>query len=354
MAWIERTRSGSLRMVERVKDANGKQRRVSVPLEKDTPRARKAAETALFLKVRENAQPVSEMPLNRAIEEYLRAKDCRESTRQNLGFIMNRVLRILGPDVRLSSITPGTVARAFLLADAPPHTMNRTINAFKVFSKWLYNLDYTEENLGARLQYLKDKRPEKTPEQLYLEPERLQALVDSLHGMPNYFTRFLALTGMRIGEASALTPDDIGEKYIEITKAYSQTSGEITEPKTRASVRRIFIQPELAEMLAEFRKWRALDIMATGLRPATFFYSRTGGLYYEHLFNKILPREIHPHMLRHTHVAILAAQGVSLDAIARRLGHEGTAITKKVYYHVTERQREKDEAALASVRILGQ
>lgn len=67
--------------------------------------------------------------------------------------------------------------------------------------------------------------------------------------------------------------------------------------KTRASVRRIFIQPELAEMLAEFRKWRALDIMATGLRPAAFFYSRTGGLYYEHLFNKILPREIHPHMV---------------------------------------------------------
>lgn len=353
MAWIEKTKSGALRMVERVTDSNGKQRRVSVPLEKDTPRARKAAETALFLKVRENAQPMSEMPLNRAISEYLQVKDCRESTRQNIRFILNRVERILGPDVPLSCLTPGSVARAFMLADAPAHRMNRTINAFKVFSKWLYNLDYTPENLGARLQYLKDKRPDKAPEQLYLEPERLQALIDSLHGTPQYFTRFLALTGMRIGEATALTPDDVGEKYITINKAYSATSRQITAPKTKASARRIFIQPELAEMLAEFRKWRALDMMAYGLRPSTFFYSRSGGLYYEKLYNHVLPPDIHPHMLRHTHVAILAEQGVTFEAIARRLGHDGTGITKKVYYHVTERQREKDEAALASVRILG-
>jgi integrase len=57
-------------------------------------------------------------------------------------------------------------------------------------------------------------------------------------------------------------------------------------------------------------------------------------------------------MLRHTHVALLAEQGMSLEAIARRLGHDGTQTTKKVYYHVTEKQKQKDEEKMASIRIL--
>ena len=72
---------------------------------------------------------------------------------------------------------------------------------------------------------------------------------------------------------------------------------------------------------------------------------------------KILSRcnitcHVTPHIFRHTHTALLAEQGVTLDAIARRLGHADSTITKSVYYHVTKKQRQKDEAALAAVRIL--
>jgi hypothetical protein len=43
---------------------------------------------------------------------------------------------------------------------------------------------------------------------------------------------------------------------------------------------------------------------------------------------------------------------MSLEAIARRIGHNGTETTRAVYYHVTQKQREKDEQAMAAVRIL--
>ena len=50
--WIESLPSGGLRMVDRVKIA-GKMRRVSVPLEKDTPQARRRALDALQKKITE-------------------------------------------------------------------------------------------------------------------------------------------------------------------------------------------------------------------------------------------------------------------------------------------------------------
>lgn len=350
MAWIEKTRTG-LRMVDRVK-VNGKIKRISVPLDRDTPQARRKAMEALNEKAAATDQPISAMAIADAIDEYINGKDCRKSTKQVNTTILKRVKVILGPDTQLSALTPGSVSRAFRLSDMPAHRLNQTICLFKTFSKWLYDFEYTTEDIGSRVRKVKDNRPEKKPEDLYLEPDRLRDLLDQLQGMAFYVTKFLALTGLRIGEASALLPEDIGDKYITIDKSYCLLNGEITPPKTKTSNRQIYIQPELQDLINEYMKWRKLDIMAYGIRPKTFFYSRRGGTYSERLYNRSLPSGIHPHMLRHTHVALLAEQGVSLEAIARRLGHDGTDVTRKVYYHVTEKQKEKDEAVIAKVRIL--
>lgn len=351
--WIEKTKSG-LRAVERYM-IGGKYKRFSVPLERDTAQARRKAREELDKRIREASQPVTEMTLEQAVDEYFKIKQCRESTKISQQTMLNRAMKILGPETKLSELSYGMIMRAFSLAKYKPSTMNLTIGMFKTFSKWLYCMEYTETDVGDRLKKLKYDRPEKAPEELYLEPDRLRKLLDQLNGadqMAYYMTRFLALTGLRIGEATALTPEDIGTKYITISKAYDEMNHTISVPKTSASRRQIFIQPELRELITEYLKWRNLDMMAYGLRPGTLFYSRRGGYYSERLYNYALPSHIHPHMLRHTHVALLAEQGMSLEAIARRLGHDGTQTTKKVYYHVTEKQKQKDEEKMASIRIL--
>ena len=348
--WVEQTKNG-LRAVERYK-IDGKYKRLSVSIDRDTSQARRKAREELDQKIREASQPVTEMTLEQAVDEYFKIKQCRESTKKAQKTILNRAVAILGPETRLSALSHGTVMRAFLLSDFKAHTLNQTIGMFKTFSKWLYNMEYTETDVGDRLQKLKDDRKGKDPEELYLEPDRLRELLDQLNGMDQmayYMTRFLALTGMRIGEASALTPEDVGDKYISITKAYDNMTYTVSVPKTKTSIRQIYIQPELRELLNEYLKWRNLDMMA---RPSTLFYSRRGGYYIERLYNRALPPDIHPHMLRHTHVALLAEQGMSLEAIARRLGHDGTQTTKKVYYHVTEKTKKKDEEKMAQIRLL--
>lgn len=49
-----------------------------------------------------------------------------------------------------------------------------------------------------------------------------------------------------------------------------------------------------------------------------------------------LHRAITPHTLRHTHASLLMEQGIGIDAISRRLGHEDSKITREIYLHVTE------------------
>lgn len=351
MSWIEKTKTG-LRMVERVK-VDGKYKRVSVTLEKDTPQARKKAMEALYERVRENVQPSSEMRLEEAVEEYLTMKtDCKESTIIDLRNQFKNAYLLIG-NPRLSELSAPKLRRAFYMSGKRPGTINRAIRAMKRFCAWCEEMEYIPENPMRNVNLVKDRKPEKPPEELYLEADQLSDLLSNLSGMAYYLTRFLALTGMRIGEASALTVDDIGDKYISITKGYSETSYKITTPKNPSSIREVFIQPELRELLNEYLQWRNLDMMAYGIRPEHLFYSRSGGIYRERYYRNILHRyHCHPHMLRHTHVALLAEQGIPLEAIARRIGHNGTEITRRVYYHVTKKQKEKDENAIMNVRIL--
>lgn len=348
--WIEKTKSG-LRAVERYK-VNGKWKRLTVPIEKDTPQARRRAMEALEEKSKATTQDATDTPLNRLAELYLEKKDCRESTRISLRGQFKNVYKIIDPETSIKELTSRSVRRMFLTSDLPPQTVNRAMAAFRTFASWLSDLEYTEENIGSKLTPIKYLTKEKDPETLYLEPDRLKDILSNLSGMPYYMTRFLALTGLRIGEAAALTTEDLDERYIHITKAYSDHSHTITAPKNPTSVRDIYVQPELRELLSEYLEWRRLDMMAYGIRPATLFYSRTGTIYQERYYRAVLHKfGVHPHMLRHTHVALLAEQGMTLEAIARRLGHSGTAITRKVYYHVTEKQKAKDEKAMEAIRI---
>lgn len=350
--WIEKTKTG-LRAVERFK-VNGKWKRFSVPIAKDTAQARRMAQNALLEKSKAIYTPAEATTLKQAIEEYLTLKDCRESTRIYLQNVFKSFFKMISPDICLTEITPLYIRKAIAASDISPTVINRGIVAFKTFARWAVDMEYLTDDIGSKIRLLKVEEKEKEPSELYLEADRLQQILDSMSGMYHYLARFLVLTGCRIGEAVALTPGDIDDRYVHITKSYSSTSHEISKPKNKSSIRDIFIQPELREMLREYMEWRRINMMAYGIRPKWLFYTTNGTIIGERNFRDYLNKHfsIHPHIFRHTHVALLAEQGIQLEVISRRLGHAGTAITKKVYYHVTEKQKTKDELALSSVRLL--
>ena len=53
--------------------------------------------------------------------------------------------------------------------------------------------------------------------------------------------------------------------------------------------------------------------------------------------------EITMHGLRHTHASVLLYKEVSMQSIAKRLGHASTDITQKVYLHLIKEMESKDE-----------
>ena len=351
--WIEQTSSGALRLYDRYKGLDGKLHKISVPLEKNTAQARRKAQEQLRMKIAEKSSIECQLLFSRLVDLYLSKKDIKPSSMGNYRSAYSQIISILG-DVNISLLTAPYVRRRLSECDKAQSTINRYIMLLNSLFEWANQFGYMDQ---IKLKTLKTKDARTDTDQEYLEAEELVYVLNQLRGsMAYYLCKFLALTGCRIGEAAALTWDDIDDKYIHITKSWKYENG-ISTPKTIHSVRDIYIQPELKQLLKEFREWRLINMMAYGIRTDILFYNARGNYYNATLLLKTLqkldsPKHLHPHIFRHTHTALLAEQGLSLEAIARRLGHSNSNITRQIYFHVTEKLKARDEAALDNISII--
>lgn len=351
--WIEKTKTG-LRLCDRYKGYDGRLHKASVPLSKDTPQARKKASEELLNRIAVNCANVDNPSLKWLISRYLSSKDAKPSTIANYTNAFSQMQIIFG-DIPISMMTAPYIKRHLSESDKQPKTLNRYLTLLHDFLAWCADQGYIESI--PQVKKFQDKSPKRDPSQEYLEADELKAVLDQVEGsIYFYLVKFLSLTGCRIGEASALTINDIDDKYIHITKAYKSENG-ISTPKTTSSVRDIYIQPELSALLKEYKEWRLLYMMAHKIRTDLLFFSIRGTILTESTFKTKLTRlecekHLHPHIFRHTHTALLAEQGLPLELIARRLGHVDSTITKRIYFHVTEKIKEKDEKALDKVSIL--
>ena len=365
--WVEQIKGEKYRAVERYLDPmTGKQRKVSVTIDKDTRSARKEAQRILDQKIEAKcgtAEAPQELTLKETVDLYLSArKDIVKPATYRAGKdCLPKVTKIIGEDVLISRLNaPYVMGRIRAVTDKPV-TVNWYIKEVKKIIRWAYSQDLIESTSWIdKLALLKDDRKARI-EDKFLEPSELKALLEALtNAKHRALTHFLALTGCRIGEALALTMDDVEGDYIHITKTYLYLDNLVQDtPKTAESNRDIYIQPELAEFLKQYRKDRLQWQLVEGVRSNLLFFGADGShlIYQTYLdalkkASRSIGHEITPHALRHTHASMLAAAGMSYDAIARRLGHAGEGVTKEVYLHVTQKLREADAEAMRSVRIL--
>lgn len=207
---------------------------------------------------------------------------------------------------------------------------------------------------------------------LYLTKDELKAFLSFLENKVYKSSGYLyplcvllAYTGMRVGEACALTWEDIdfNNKSIFIhstmyAKNYNNYVKQDT-PKSQSSIRKIYIDNFLIKILKKWQKKQLINrlrngrinkidvenyvfttiVLHTNEEKAVLPIAVAAAFKYinkKHLF----PKHIHAHMLRHTHVSLLAeTRKVSLTDIQARLGHSSDKITRKVYLHVTEKSK---------------
>lgn len=355
---------------ERVKDAQGRPHILSVKVSDSSRKAKKAAEDELRLKVEaynaEQSAP-DRLLLSSVVEIYNReqAATLRSSTCARNRCTLHTIIGIVG-DININGLTAGHIRERMLATGKEAGTINQYIKRFKGFLRWAYQNDYLQRSeVYEKLTYIKDIPHKVKIKDKYLEPDELNTLINSMD-VPRwkYLTEFLALSGLRIGEAIALDIDDIEGDYIHVYKTVRiNNEQEIGDAKTVSSIRDVFIQPELKRCLERLEDVRAMQREAMELTTydnKSLFVGLDGRRIRYAAYNKylkdrsraVLGHEISPHALRHTHTSLLAAQGVPFDVISRRLGHENSQITKDIYFHITRGLRLADASKLSKISLL--
>jgi len=213
-------------------------------------------------------------------------------------------------------------------------------------------------------------------EETYFEKEELEEFLRAVdqHGLylDKEWFYLLSFTGMRTSEMLALKWSDINfeTNEIRITKTnYNKNNNmknyKLTPPKTNASIRTIYVDDAVMNILKAHKIQQNKIIMANRMIPdgkggfmknpdfhdGNFVFAHKNGYPYtkKHVYERMkrlmaktaITKHLTPHSFRHTHISLLAEAGVDLTSIMNRVGHDDQETTLKVYTHVTEKMKQK-------------
>lgn len=367
--WIEELANGKYRAVERYTDhLTGRQKKVSVVIEKNTAQARKSAQIALQKKIEQSqeVQPLKKLTLYDLIEEYrsYQINAVKDSTYHRNYFACERAKEFLGADTLVERINAGYIRKKLLATGKEPGTLNEYLKRIKALLRWGYNNDLIENVAYLdKLEPFKDRPKKEKIQDKYLESDELKSLLDNMTiEQWKLVTQVMVLSGLRIGELIALERSDVDfkEGVIHVTKTYNPITQTVTTPKTSCSIRDVYMQDELRNACKALRNYTVEQNFMKGIQSSLFTCDAKGDYMSFYSFNKYLKetservvgRTLTTHALRHTHASLLLENGVSIDAISRRLGHENSKVTKEIYLHVTERLRAKDNEQIKNIKII--
>lgn len=213
---------------------------------------------------------------------------------------------------------------------------------------------------GVRLPRHDDHERE---DMVILTPTQYAALLQCFPPRWRPLVETLAGTGMRWGELAALTVADVDvhRSRVRINKAYQRDEHNhlvVGPPKSRRSRRYVDIGPTLLAQLRPLMAGRApADPLFTvrgnrAVRYSTWYQqawapavTRAAALV-DGDGLPVLTERPTPHDLRHCNASWMLAAGVHMMVVSRRLGHESTATTDKVYSHLVPDAQAAAVAAL--------
>ena len=189
----------------------------------------------------------------------------------------------------------------------------------------------------------------------FYSKEELKDFLDEAKKSPlsqYVFFYLLAFTGLRKGEAFALTWSDVSFKQKIITVNKTVTRGEnsrliVNKPKTKKSIRKILIDDDTIKLLKKLKKDSTKVI---SINSDNLIFNTDGKLYNPTIsrfwLNSIFSRNnnlkrISTHGFRHTHASLLFESGAAIKDVQERLGHANIQTTSNIYTHVTESQNKK-------------
>ncbi|MFC6464990.1 tyrosine-type recombinase/integrase [Marinilactibacillus sp. GCM10026970] len=286
-------------------------------------------------------------------------KTVSESTLlKNDGMFNNRILPAFGN---------------FLITSITSEMIQRQVNEwshYKNASKWL---DETSRVFTrARIAHIlvanpcdlvtkpKVKKDIKNKKKEFYEKEELKLLVKEMDDWDNLqgkaLLRLLAFTGIRMGEAMALTWNDIDfeNKTLTIDKAIgrrkkkdehntnqkTKTELYLKDPKNYTSTRDVTLDSMTIEWLLEWKETNPFKLVFTS-ESGKWISPSKSRKWLLRCANKAGLDFIPVHNLRHTHASLLFESGATMKEVQDRLGHGDIKTTMNVYTHTTKASIDK-------------
>lgn len=265
-------------------------------------------------------------------------------------------LSVLAPIVgtaALADITPQAMrdAQKHLLKEYSPGTVNATLKV----AKTVLNAAVADGLINRPPRGIKALKTQNCDIHRALTREETKLFVDAAAGDP-YRDLFVTMlhTGVRMGEALALTDSDISGAVLTITKTVSKDANGVmkygTTAKTAAGSRVIPLDEVAQEALRNAQAIR--DAIAPGNKHV--FVSQTGRLPASPVINAHV-REIckaagiapiTSHALRDTFATRCAESKMQPRVLMDLLGHADIHTTMMIYVHVMDDVKEREFAAV--------
>lgn len=234
-------------------------------------------------------------------------------------------------------------------------TFNKRVHLLQRILRYARNLQIidrvpTEAVIMPRVKKADSSKNFYTREELQLFLEHAKRLFD----VQTYtLFRLLAFSGLRKGEALALTWADIhfDDGYVDVTKTVAigaDCTPIIHEPKTKASTRRAYIDQKTMDTLKDWRALRAYYSLKSAQSESLVFSNKKNKpLEGTYLLQKIKIaasdaglHRITLHGFRHTYATLAAQGGMPIKELQAQLGHADVQTTLNIYTSITDEQRQ--------------
>lgn len=259
--------------------------------------------------------------------------------------------------LRLAKITPEVIQNLVNMWYSTPLKQYKrfTFYTSSIF-KYAIKKDYIFSNPVTKIDLPQNKKVPNLSIENFYDKQELMEFLQCMKDMDNpqayTFFRLLAFSGLRKGEALALTWNDIdlvkGTVSINKTQSYGEHGYNIQTPKTINSYRTVFIDNKTTSILANWRNTQAswlklYQYPSQGSKQLVFSNQKNNMFtpvkpltWLNRCIDKYSLKHITVHGFRHTYATLAFEAGMDIKQVQTQLGHSNIKTTLEIYTAVTK------------------